>query len=100
MFGAPLAAHGVSVEDLGREGNVYQIGLPPQRIDVLTSISGVDFETAWANRQRSTVLGREVDVLSHEDFIRNKRASGRLKDLADAIAVEEIQRAESDEPDA
>ena len=49
-FGAPLAAHGVQAADFARPGTVYQIGLPPRRIDVLTEISGVTFDEAWNSR--------------------------------------------------
>jgi len=96
-FGAPLKAHGVNARDFCSEGNVYQIGLPPQRIDLVTSISGIDFDTAWGNRVRVTFLSHPVDVMSRTDFIRNKRASGRPKDLADVIAVEDVMRAEAQE---
>jgi len=98
-FGAPLSAHGVMPEDFSCEGNVYQIGLPPQRIDVVTSVSGIDFQTAWTNRVRVTFLDHPVDVMSRSDFIRNKKASGRPKDLADVVAVEDVMRAEDGEPE-
>src|SRR5688572_10331975 len=49
-FGAPLAAHGVVASDFARAGSVYQMGLPPRRIDVLTEISGLDFDEVWASR--------------------------------------------------
>jgi len=63
---------------------VFQIGLPPLRIDVLTQISGVDFATAWPRRQEALFDDVQVAVLGRDDFIANKRATGRLKDLADA----------------
>lgn len=56
-FGAPLASHGVTEADFGRPGTVYQLGLPPSRIDVLTQISGVDYEAASAGSEPTTVSG-------------------------------------------
>jgi hypothetical protein len=56
-FGAPMAAMGVRHEDLTRSDQVVQIGLPPRRIDILTSISGVPFEEAWADRMTHEVEG-------------------------------------------
>jgi hypothetical protein len=81
-FGAPL--HDLDVADLCRPGIVYQIGLPPLRIDVLTAISGVDFETAWPRRIVADFDGVKVPVIGREDFLANKRATGRVKDRADA----------------
>jgi hypothetical protein len=82
-FGAPLAATGLEVSDLAKPDLIYQIGQPPRRIDILTEISGVDFGTAWASRVESTVGSLEVPFLGREALVRNKRASGRTKDLAD-----------------
>lgn len=87
-FGAPLAAHGVNEDDFAREGTVYQIGLPPRRIDLVTSISGVGFDEAWASRASLHVDGREVPAIGRDALIKNKRASGRLKDLLDLRALE------------
>jgi hypothetical protein len=88
-FGAPLAAMGVSREDLSRQDQVVQIGLPPRRIDLLTSISGVEFEEAWRTRVVHQVDGLEVPFLGRAALVRNKRASGRSKDLADLEALGE-----------
>jgi hypothetical protein len=60
-FGAPVAAMGVSQGDLTRPDLVVQIGLPPRRIDVLTSISGVEFDEAWAGRVTHELDGRTKD---------------------------------------
>lgn len=49
-FGAPINAHGVAPDDFSTEGTVYQMGLPPRRIDVLTSVSGVSFGNVWKGR--------------------------------------------------
>jgi hypothetical protein len=80
-FGAPL--FDLTASDLITPDTVFQIGLPPSRIDLLTSISGVEFEAAWANRMSVTIGSLEVPVLGLADFVVNKRASGRPKDLAD-----------------
>jgi hypothetical protein len=62
---------------------VLQIGMPPRRLDILTEVSGLDFEEAWQNRVMHRVGTDEVPFLGRQDLIRNKRASGRPKDRAD-----------------
>jgi hypothetical protein len=89
-FGAPLVD--LSLDDLTRPDTVFQIGLPPARVDILSGISGVTFEDAWARRVIVSVEGAEVAVLSREDFVANKRASGRPKDLLDLALLEEADR--------
>jgi hypothetical protein len=85
-FGAPLEA--LRVEDLGRPGIVFQIGLPPCRIDILTAIDGVAFEDAWPRRIQVKIGSESVPVLGREDLLVNKRATGRPKDLADVKWLE------------
>ena len=80
-FGAPLQE--LTLEDLSHPEVVFQIGLPPHRIDILTSITGVDFEEASDNRIVVEIEGLEVPVLGRGDLIRNKLAVGRTRDLAD-----------------
>ena len=80
-FGAPLKD--VSAADFSREGIVYQIGLPPGRIDILTQLDGLTFAEAWPGRQRAKFGGLEVAFIGRDAFIRNKRATGRPRDLAD-----------------
>jgi hypothetical protein len=80
-FGAPL--FDLDVADLLRTDTVFQIGVPPSRIDILTGISGVDFEGAWARRIDVPIGGLQVGVIGRADFIANKKASGRPKDLLD-----------------
>lgn len=89
-FGAPL--RDLAAADLATLGVVFQIGLPPLRIDVLTQISGVEFAEAWPRRQRAVFGDVAVDVIGRDDFIANKRATGRLKDLADAERLERALR--------
>lgn len=88
-FGAPL--HDLEVEDLATPGTVFQIGVAPVRIDVLTVIDGVTFDEAWADKVFASVGGVSVAVLSRADLIRNKRAAGRAQDLAD---IERLERGE------
>lgn len=80
-FGAPV--RDLNEEDLARDGTVFQIGIAPLRIDILTSIDGVSFDDAWQGRFRTSFAGIPVAVLSLEHLICNKRAAGRPQDLAD-----------------
>ncbi|MBP9199354.1 MAG: hypothetical protein KBF47_05055 [Gemmatimonadales bacterium] len=86
-FGAPLDH--LTVGDLVTPDVVYQIGVPPARIDFLTSISGVSFEQGWSSRLTATVGGLAVPVLGRDCLIQNKRAAGRPKDLADLAELGE-----------
>jgi hypothetical protein len=85
-FGAPVEE--LSIEDLRRADLVFQIGVAPQRIDVLTSIDGVDFAPAWSARLDAELGGLRVPVLSREHLIQNKRATRRPQDLADLAWLE------------
>jgi hypothetical protein len=67
---------------------ILQFGVPPNRIDILTQISGVDFSEAWQSRVSAKIDGLEVPVVSREVLIQNKKAAGRPKDLADADALQ------------
>ena len=80
-FGAPLAE--ISEQDFARPGVVYQIGVAPGRIDLLTELSGLTFAEAWADRVHSPFGAIKVDFIGRDSFIRNKRAVGRAKDLGD-----------------
>ena len=80
-FGAPAGQ--VAESDFARPGITYQIGLPPVRIDILTELTGLTFDEAWKDRMRGAFGDVEVDFIGREAFIRNKRATGRTKDLAD-----------------
>jgi hypothetical protein len=91
-FGAPL--YDLTVEDLSSPDVVFQIGVPPVRIDILTSVSGVDFDTAWKRKAVIEVERLQVYCIGKEDLIANKLAAGRPKDLADAAALRENEEAE------
>ena len=85
-FGAPLAE--ISADDFAREGVTYQIGVPPGRIDILTELTGLPFAQGWADRVRRPFGDVDVDFIGRASFIRNKRATGRVKDLADVEGME------------
>ncbi len=89
-YGAPL--HDLSIDDLSSVGLMFQIGLPPVRIDIMTTIDGVEFEPAWMNRVMVNVDEVAVPVLSRSDIILNKRAAGRLQDLADVERLEQMSQ--------
>jgi hypothetical protein len=88
-FGAPLRALKIEETDFVRPDVVVQFGLPPTRIDILTAISGVVFDEAWVERIEDRFEDVRVPFIGRAAFIRNKRASGRKKDLADLEALGE-----------
>lgn len=92
-FGAAL--QDLTREDLQAESTIFQIGVAPRRIDIITAVSGLRFEDAFARSLSIDLEGIEVRVPCLQDLIRNKRATGRTKDLADAEALEDIQDSES-----
>ena len=87
QFGAPTMQ--VSVEAFSRPGIVFQMGLPPVRIDVLTELSGLTFDEAWSTRTSASFGPVLADVIGREAFIKNKRATGRARDLGDIEALGE-----------
>ncbi len=87
-FGAPVESMGVSRQDLETSGRVVQIGVPPRRIDLMTTLTGLSFEKAWEHRVMARVGSREIPFLGKVDLIANKRATGRHKDLADLEILE------------
>lgn len=74
---------GVTMSDFSREDSVVQLGFPPYRIDILTSIDGVSFEDAWQRRIVVQVNNNAVPFICKEDLITNKIAVGRPQDIAD-----------------
>jgi hypothetical protein len=88
-FGAPLDALRVQEADFLRPDVVVQFGLPPYRIDILTGLSGISFREAWSDRVEAPFEDVRVPFLGRASLIRNKRASGRKKDLADLEALGE-----------
>lgn len=89
-FGAPVGE--ISSNDFSVPGTVFQIGVAPRRIDIVTSIDGVDFHTASAGKVSVEIEGLEVPILSIEDLIKNKESTGRDKDVLDAKILRRHKR--------
>ena len=90
-FGAPL--HGLTQHDLETPGVGLQIGVPPQRIDVLTQVSGLLFENAWPNRIEVDVAeDLRCPFVGLADLLHNKRTAGRPQDIADVAALERVAK--------
>ena len=85
-FGAPL--EDVREADFAREGVTYQMGVPPGRIDILTELTGLTFAEAWPDRVQRPFGDAAIDFIGREAFVRNKRATGRAKDLVDIEGME------------
>ncbi|MGD0483163.1 MAG: hypothetical protein ABSB58_00765 [Gemmatimonadales bacterium] len=85
-FGAPV--HDLTLDELSSVDLVYQIGVAPARIDLLTGLTAVTFEEAWPARTTLTLDGLEVPVIGRDALLRNKRALGRPRDLADVADLE------------
>lgn len=84
---------GLTPRDFLTPGVVVQLGYPPVRIDILTSIDGVEFDAAWPRRMTIEIDGLPVDVIGRDDLVANKRATGRTQDAAD---VERLTRRRPD----
>ena len=84
-FGAPMTS--ISAADFSKPGIVFQMGLPPYRIDILTELTGIHFVEAWPHRVRGPFGELEADYIGRDAFIRNKRATGRARDLGDIEAL-------------
>ena len=85
-FGAPLSR--LTIDDLQDPDIVFQMGVAPNRIDILTSISGVTFDEGWRNRSIVMIAGTAIPVIGRQELLANKKAAGRPKDLADAAWLE------------
>ena len=88
-FGAPL--HGLSVTDLQHDDTVFQIGVAPRRIDLITGATGLRYDAAAEKAIHKQIDEIEIKVLSIRDLIINKEATGRLKDKADAEELKRLQ---------
>ena len=91
-FGAPL--QNLTKKDLLENGTIFQIGVAPRRIDIITSASGLQFEEVYERSLSVNIEGLDVHIPLIDDLIRNKRASGRTKDLADAEALESLKNSD------
>jgi len=81
---------GLSKSDFIKPGDIVQLGLPPVRIDLMTSLTGLDFAAAWKNRVVEKYGDIPVFFISKEDLIHNKKAMGRMRDLGDLEMLEKI----------
>lgn len=88
-FGAPR--HGLTAADLEHDGTIYQVGVPPNRVDVITTVDGVLFADAWRDRTEVDVDGIRIPVIGRQHLIANKRAVGRPQDLVDAELLESLE---------
>ena len=86
VFGAPLGD--LTADDLTKKETMFQIGLPPLRIDIITGIDGVEFADAWPDRLETVFGGVPASVISRHHLITNKKTAGRLQDLADVEQLE------------
>ena len=91
-FGAPV--HNLTKQDLQTDGTIFQIGVAPRRINIMTAASGLEFEDAFKGSISVDIEGIQIRIPSIDDLIRNKRASGRTKDLADVEALEGLRNSE------
>ena len=86
-FGAPLT--GLTEDDFAHEGYFYQMGVAPVRVNILTSVPGLNFEDAWGRRETVDFDGIMVPFISKQDLIESKIATGRPQDLIDAQLLRE-----------
>ena len=83
---------GLSANDFTQPDTIIQLGYPPSRIDLITSLSGAEFSHAWANRVTVEHDGLTLHFLDRDTLVANKEAAGRPKDLADLAALRRKQR--------
>ena len=85
-FGAPL--FDLNINDLKTPGIVFQMGVVPNRIDIINEIEAVYFDDAWANHNTITIEGLEVPLIGKTQLLVNKKALGRPKDQIDVLWME------------
>lgn len=86
---------GLTVDDFSKEHSIIQLGYPPVRIDIITSVSGVDFDSAWANKVQGKYGEITVYFISLSELIKNKRTTGRDQDLVDVKYLERLKKSKS-----
>ena len=89
-FGAPLV--GIQPFDLIQEGYIFQMGVPPNRIDLLMNVRGLTFSEAWSRRVVIDVEGLQIPILSKQDVITSKVAAGRPQDLIDVELLRQTEQ--------
>lgn len=87
-----FGALGLRLEDLTEGEHVIQLGREPNRIDILTFLTGLEFDDCWARRLETTFEGQDLPVIGLDDLLKNKRLTGRLKDLADVAEFEKRKK--------
>lgn len=87
-FGVP---QGISKDFFRKKGNAFRMGSPPMRIEIITEASGIHFPECYTRQIKIEAEGVTIPFLAYEDLVRNKRSSGRLKDLADLEGLGEIE---------
>mgnify|MGYP000095968284 CR=1 FL=1 len=83
-----FSSYGLQISDFTKPGNVIQLGYPPLRIDLLTEIDGVTFEKCYMNRKVVSIDDLEVNFIGYQDLLKNKKESGRPRDIDD---IENLQ---------
>jgi hypothetical protein len=86
-FGVP---EGIDSEFFKESGNAFRMGNPPLRIEIITEASGIDFSASYPNRFLIKADDIEIPFIGYDDLVNNKRASGRLRDLADLEGLGEV----------
>ena len=89
-YQAPMT--GIRPEDLSSQGTIFQLGVEPIRIDIITSVEGLDFAAAWKNRVQTRFGRVPVNVIGQADLISNKQTVGRPQDLLDVARIERLAR--------
>ena len=85
-FGCPL--FDLKLDDLKTPDLIFQIGVEPRRIDIVTSITGVEFDEAWPDRKEIEIEGLKIAAIGRSNLLKNKKALGRPQDLADVAWLE------------
>ena len=90
---APTPLDQVQIDEFSTEGIIFQIGVIPRRIDIITKIDGVSYEEADEDKINVEIEGLEIPMLSLEKLIKNKMATGREKDELDLKALRKMKKA-------
>ena len=85
-FGAPVSS--LTEDELVAPALIFQIDVEPRRVDIMTSIDGVEFYQAWKHRLEVEIEGLSIPVIGREELLANKRAAGQPQDLADVSRLE------------
>jgi hypothetical protein len=88
QFGAPT----IDISNFKIPGNFFRMGRSPVQIDIITNADGIDFNESYGRKEKIVADGTEITMLSIDDLIKNKRASGRTRDLADAESLEKWKK--------